>query len=256
MGNVNNCLSNPFEYEEIKLRPERNVVTNKTFNNFNSKNIYPRAYLYNKQKLDIINEEDIQETKSQLEKQPKDGSSLNKIKENNSLISTPKDIKLKENKFNSNFNNNFFKNNNQDVMILDNNVLFNSTRKSNNNQTNINNYNNNININGNNNEVSNNINNSHNNCDTNKLANSLDESDNLIVLEYNRPEGTKINENINNKNSILNQNINTYNNNDNLNDKDIKNQDNIKKIHNNICFNEIRKGNKINENENSSINIF
>ena len=96
MGNVNNCLSNPFEYEEIKIRPERNVVTDKTLNN-NNKNIPSRTYFYNKAKLDIINEEDIQETKSQVEKKPKDRSSLNQIKENNSLISTPKDIKLIEN---------------------------------------------------------------------------------------------------------------------------------------------------------------
>jgi hypothetical protein len=48
MGNVNNCLSNPFEYEEIRIRPEQNIITDKTLNNPNSKNLPTRYYLVKK----------------------------------------------------------------------------------------------------------------------------------------------------------------------------------------------------------------
>ena len=182
MGNVNNCLTNPFEYNEIKIRPEKNLVTDKTFNNYNNDQ---RNYFYNRQNLDIIKEEESQENISQLGKQPKDRSSFNQIRESDSFFTKPKDMKILEKKFNTTYTNNFRNNNNQDKMILDNKVLFNSTRKSNhsckNNEKNKENKNNII----------------SSDFETNKLINSQqDESDNLIVLEYNRPENLNINKNI------------------------------------------------------------
>ena len=97
MGNSNNCIANPLEYEEIKLRPEKNISKNKSFNYHNSKNIPSSYFLFHNPKLDIINEEDIQEQKSNFEKQPKDSSlrsSLIKKNDNSLVISTPKDIKI------------------------------------------------------------------------------------------------------------------------------------------------------------------
>ena len=246
MGNINNCLSNPFQYDGVTIIPNNKFSNNKSCVNRNN-NILRNNY-YNNQKLDIIHEEDIQETKTQLEKQPEDRqlrSSFNQMKINQ--ISSPNDIKKIENKFNSNFNNNLKKNNNQDVMIIDN-ILFNSTRKSNTNQKNIDNYK--FRINEKKNEQQNNIiiNNSDNNFESNKIINSEEESD-LIVLEYNRPEGKSINKSINN-------NINSYNNNEDLTPKDKQfnnNEHNLNienyNIYSNIRENLIKKDNNNNLDE-------
>ena len=74
MGNVNNCLSNPFEYDEVTIRPQQNVVTDKTFNNSNSNSFPSRQNLLNKRNLDIINEEEDQETYMNIDKTPKENS--------------------------------------------------------------------------------------------------------------------------------------------------------------------------------------
>ena len=223
MGNVNNCLSNPYEYEVIKIQPEKNFFTDKTFNNSNSKNISHKYYSYNKQNLDIINEEDIQETNSKYEKQPRDrylhyfyGPNI-------------------ENKYNINFNNNLKRNKIQGIKIRDNNILFNSIRKDNINQK------------------SNELNN--NNNETNKYITSLEESDNLIVLDYNKQEGA-------NNNSIKNYSNNEYltpkeKNMKNNNNTYVKNKNNLIQnlIQNNI--NQFKKENEniTKNNLNNNINI-
>ena len=250
MGNVNNCLSNPFENEEIRIRPEKNLATDKTFKNLKSRERY---YSNNKKNLDIINEEENQETKSQLEKIQKEqfNTPMNyKIKQKSSKLSNPKDIKILENKFNQNFNNNInLNNNNNDFKILDNNVLFNSTRKNDTSHKNKNNYNYKI----------NNDNNSENNLEPKKLINSEDESENLIVLDYNRPETTNINKNMN---TNINNTTSGYSNNDFTNNKEnkiynIDNNNNIEKNHginnlnlvnNKINSNNINDNNKNNKN--------
>ena len=244
MGNVNNCLSNPFQYDGITIMPNNKTSNNRSYNN---KNIYPRYNYNNKPKLDIIHEEDFQETKSQVEKQPKDGplrSSFNQIKTNS--ISSPNDIKKMENKFNTDFNKNIKKNNNQDIMVFDN-ILFNSTRKSNTNQKNIDNYK--FSINEKKNEVQNNlINNSENNFESNKLVNSSDESD-LIVLDYKTSEGKNTNKNTNNG----------YNNNDNNDDltpkeKHLTNIDNNTNTENYNIYNNIKDNFKKSLNKNIDVN--
>ena len=93
MGNANNCLSNPYEYEVIKIMPEKNIITDKTFNNFHSRNNPSKYYSYNRQNLDIINEEDIPETNSNNEKQPRDRYLHSSFNQN------------LENKYNENINN-------------------------------------------------------------------------------------------------------------------------------------------------------
>ena len=239
MGNVNNCLSNPYEYEVIQIRPEKNITTDKTFNNYNSKNISSKYYLYNPN-LDIINEEDIQETNSQNEKQPRDRYLYSSSSQNIS------------NKYNTNDNNSLRRNNIQGIKIRDNNILFNSNRKNNINENNDENYN--YNINEKNNELQINNNKSENNYETNKYITSLGESDNLIVLDYNKPEGTNNNQNIN-INNIKNYNNNddltpkekNMSNNNNVHRKDKDNliqnliQKNINQFNNNIPFKEIKK---------------
>ena len=248
MGNVNNCLSNPFEYEEITIRPQQNIITDKTVKNSKKKDFKSRSNLYNRQKLDIINEEEEQEPRMYIDKQ-KDSSMIsmnNSKRDNSSIISVPKDIKIMENKFNQKFNNDIKtnNNNNQNFMILDNNVLFNVTRKSNNSPKNLDNskYQNN---------KDNNINNSDNNFETNKLINSEEDSDNLIVLEYNKPESSNLNINVNN--------INGYSNSDNFisNDKQLNNIDNNINIENSNDFNSnrlLKNTYKTNSNDNLNRN--
>lgn len=280
MGNVNNCLSNAFEFDEITVKPQQNLVTDKSLRGAKSKDLQSRYYLFNKEKLEIIDEEDNPESNIFIDKKPKNltqRSIVNTIKEECSLIATPKDIKILENKFNSKFNNNLNSNynidnkinfnltnsdknnnvnnsninNNQNIMMLDN-VYFNSTRKSNPIQTN----NDMVRYNKDNNSIINSIdrlnknefkegavNSSNNNLESNKMMNSLEESSNLIVLEYNRPETPKNNNDIN-----LND-INGYNNNDgyfqNRNSKIYNNIDNNKnnnkKYELEICFNVVNE---------------
>ena len=268
MGNVNNCLSNAFENDEITVNPQQNIVTDKSLRDTKFKDLQSRYYLFNKQKLEIIDEENNPESNIFMDMKPKDRtqrSIVSTIREECSLMATPKDIKMLENKFNSKFNNKFnnnynndykincnhinsgqnnninnIKNNNlninniQNTMMIDN-VFFNSTRKSNSNQTNndMDRYNkdNNSIINSidrlNKNEFKEGaVNSSNNNLESNKMMNSLEESSNLIVLEYNRPETPKHNNDIN-----LND-INGYNNNDGY------FQNRNSKIYNNIDNNE------------------
>ena len=227
MGNVNNCLSNPFEYDGTIIRPQYQTSINRAFNSKNNK--ISRQSNYNNPKLDIIHEENIQETKSQTEKQPKDGPlrpSFNQISIN--PIKSPNDIKIIERQFNDNYNTNIKKNNIQDPM-----VIFNSTRKSYTNQKNMDNYKFSVNekINGPQN------NNSESNFESNKIINSSDESE-LIVLDYNKPKGKSLNSNINN-------NINGYNNN---NDELTPKEKQLNNIDNNINQENINIYNNIREN--------
>ena len=253
MGNVNNCFTNPFEYDEVTIRPQQNVITDKSFNNSNSNDYHSRQNIFNRRKLDIINEEEDQETNMNLDKTPKENSfpSIMISQKENTSITSPKDIKIMENKFTQKFNNNTMNdnnNNNQNVMKLDNNVLLNLTRKSNNSRRSLGNnkYDNNkekINLN-------NNMNNSENNFETNKLINSEDDSDNLIVLEYNKPEISSVNRNINVNN------INGYSNSDDFNYNDI-NLDNIDNNTNLETSNDFNREKLINNNykENNIDNI-
>ena len=241
MGNVNNCLTNAFENDEIRVKPKQNVFTDKSMSSAKIKDLQSRYYLFNKH-LEMIDEEDNPQSNIFKEKKPIDRtqrSIVSTSREEISLIATPKDIKILENKFNSKFNNNFNNNyksnfnnvntnsdknnninnlninNNQNMMMIDN-VFFNSTRKSNPTQSNseIYKYNtdNNI-INSserfNKNELKEGpVDSANNNLESNKMMNSEEGSSNLIVLEYNRPETPEVNKNLN-----LND-INGYNNND------------------------------------------
>jgi len=263
MGNVNACLSNAFENKEISFKPQQNIVTDKSLRGEKSKDLQPRYYLFNQPNLEIIDELDNPESNLFRDKKLKDctqRSIVSTIREECSLMATPKDIKMLEqnfnNKFNNKLNNNYNKdykincnnrnsdknnninniniNNNQNIMMIDN-VFFNSTRKSNptqakNDMYRYNNDNNNL-INSidrlNKNEFrEGSINSSKNNLESNKMISSQEESSNLIVVEYNRPESPKHNNDIN-----LN-NINGYNNNDGY------FQNHNSKIENNIDYNE------------------
>ena len=273
MGNVNNCLSNAFENEEITVKPQQNIVTDKSLRGAKSKDFQSRYYNFNKQNLEIIDEEDNPESNIFNERKPKDRtqrSIVSTIREECSLMPTPKEIKLIENKFinkfkddyknnsnninsdkNNNINDNLKIDSNQNMMMLDN-VYFNYTRKSNPNQTNnemyrYNNDNNNL-INPidrfNKNEFKEGaVNSSINNLESNKMMNSEEESSNLIVLEYNKPETPKVNNNIN-----LND-INGYNNNDgyfqNQNGNIINNIDNNENNNNMIDMNENNNKNEL-----------
>jgi len=278
MGNVNNCLSNAFENEEISVKPQQNIVTDKSLRGAKSKDLQSRYYYFNKQKLEIIDEEDNPESNIFADKKPKDRtqrSIVSTIREECSLMPTPKEIKVIENKFinklnndyknnsnninadkNNNINNNINTNinNNQNMMMIDN-VYFNYTRKSNPKQENNEMYR----YNKDNNSIINSIDNkndfkevavssSNNNMESNKMMNSEEESSNLIVLEYNRPETPKVNNNIN-----LN-NINGYNNNDgyyqNQNDHIINNIDNNESNNNNINYMKEHNKNELISNEN------
>ena len=288
MGNVNNCLSNAFENDEITVKPQQNIVTDKSLRGAKSKDLQSRYYYFNKQNLEIIDEEDNPESNIFIDRRPKDRtqrSIVSTIREECSLMPTPKDIKIIENKFinklnddyksncnninsdkNNNINNNFKIDSNQNMMMIDN-VYFNYTRKSNPNQANnemyrYNNDNNNNNIinpigNFNKNEFKEGaVSSSNNNLESNKMMNSEEESSNLIVLEYNRPETPKDNNNIN-----LN-NINGYNNNDGY----FQNQNgnianNIDNNENNKNMNDMKENNKnelmsYNTNNNNNIGNF
>jgi len=254
MGNANNGFTNIFDNEEQKVESQQNIVTKKSLRDENFKDAKSRNYLFNKQQLKIIDENDNPESNIFIDKKPKDRtqhSIVSTTKEDISLLATPKEIKILENKFNNKFNNNNNndyrinsekKNNNnldinniQNIMMIDN-VYFNSTRKSSPIRKNnvIYKYNNDNNSPFNlidkynkskpNDEA---MDSSEDNLDPNKVMNSNEESNNLIVLEYNNFETPKFNEDIN-----LN-NINGYNNNDNdryfqnCNSKKVNNIDSI-----------------------------
>ena len=258
MGNVNTCLSNAFEFQEIKVRPLHNIITNKSLLGTNSEGLSTKFNLFDKQNLENIEEEEKPKIKILSGKKPKDRN-INSITNliNEESITTPKNIKIIENNFNNNFNNKF-NNNDHDVMFLDNNVYFNSTRKSKSSQKSFEYYNsnkkeNNKNIYYNNdllknNEFKDNANIFSKNGESDRIINTEEDSSNLIVLEYNRPETPKNNyiHNINNvnyiddynqdlnedklnikENPIIKRNFNQYNNNDYIinNDINIKNND-------------------------------
>ena len=173
--------------------------------------------LINKNNLEIANQEIVYNS----EKKPNDNISnkiINNRNEKNeklSKMSNSNNINIIENQNITNFNNIRFNNG----IILDNNILFNSTRKSvpikkkfdkykysfNENKNSIdkfrNSYKNNV--------TKENVNFSENNFGSNKVVNSEEESDNLIVIDYNNNQ-----DNVKSENNININNINGYNNND------------------------------------------
>ena len=109
MGNINNCLINNIRFDEIKVKQGKNNEKDKQFKNKNPNNIIQRVDFNNENKLEEINEEKIMN---------KEKSNMRHTNEINVINNTNKNI---------NFNNIKFNNG----IIIDNNVLFNSTRKSN-----------------------------------------------------------------------------------------------------------------------------
>ena len=229
MGNINNCLINNVRFDEISSKLGKN---DKKDNQFNKKNDF-----------EIVNEENF----SHGEKSPNDNISnknLNNYNSNTSKAFPSNTVNFIENQNVTNFNNIKF----NKGIVLDNNVLFNSTRKSNPMKKSFGKYQNNtfkdnkISFEKNNNFLRNNItqenvNISENNYGSNKVINTEEESDNLIVIDYNNPQN-----NLNNGNDINVNNINGYNNNDGY-------INNIPKI------NEINNHNLINNLDNTNKNI-
>jgi hypothetical protein len=110
MGNVNNCLLNAFENEEITVKPQQNIVTDKSLRGAKSKDLQSRYYNFNKQNLEIIDEEDNPESNIFIERKPKDRtqrSIVSTIREECSLMPTPKEIKIIENKFINKYNDDY-----------------------------------------------------------------------------------------------------------------------------------------------------
>ena len=268
MENVNMRLSNNFKKEKIRINPQQNIITDKSLRDAKSKGLQSKYYLFNNPNLEITDNEDNLNSNIFLEKEPKNYIHLPIVsskREECSLMTSPKDLKILENKFNNKFKNNFkndYKNrnnknsgkknnnnnlninSNQNNMMIDN-VFFNSTRKSNPIQLNneIYRYNNNNIINSidrfnNNGFKEGAVNSSNNNLESNKIMDSEEESKNLIALEYNRPEAHKVN----NKTNL--DDINQYNNNDGYfqNSKIINNINNNK---NNINYINERKKNEL-----------
>ena len=254
MGNINNCLINNIRFDEIKVKQGKNNEKDKQFKNKNPNNIIQRVDFNNENKLEEINEE---------KNMNKEKSNLRHTNEINVINNTNKNI---------NFNNIKFNNG----IIIDNNVLFNSTRKSNHMKKKFETYQPKINNfaylvknkNNKNNIPQDNINMSENNLTSNKVVNTEEDSDNLIVIDYNSNL-----EKINNENNNLNVNsINGYNNNDGfinnikklneINDEKkvdniinnlIDKNKNLIQIDNNITFNQnynINSPNKESENKN------
>ena len=216
MGIANNCLLKNIKFDEISMKPANNIRKNDELNNSNFNNNKKIDYV-NKNNLEIANQEIVYNS----EKKPNDNISdkiiNNRNEKNEKLIkmSNSNNINIIENQNITNFNNIRFNNG----IILDNNILFNSTRKSvpikkkfdkykysfNENKNSIdkfrNSYKNNV--------TKENVNFSENNFGSNKIVNSEEESDNLIVIDYNNNQ-----DNIKSENNININNINGYNNND------------------------------------------
>ena len=207
MGNVNNCLINNVRFDEINIKSDKNSDKDKQFNNSIIDKMNKRNILDNKYKFETVNEERI----FQKEKYPNDNISKINYKENNrnSLkISPSNSININENQNIINFNNIRFNNG----ILLDNNILFNSTRKSNPIKKSFEKYSFNDNkssVEKKNNATQDNFNFSDNNYGSNKVINTEEESDNLIVLDYNTQK-----DKLNNENKINVNDINGYNNND------------------------------------------
>ena len=224
MGNINNCLINNVKFDEINIKSNKNKKTDEQINNSNANQVNDLA---NKFKFEEVIEEKINNDIS--------NSNFTENKKNILKISPSNGFNFNENKNNINFNNVRYSNG----IIIDNNILFNSTRKSfptrksfekSQNRKSFEKYNN---------FTQGNVNISENNYGSNKVINTEEESDNLIILDYNNPKSNFNNENIN-----LN-NINGYNNNDGY----IKNIQNENKLNP-----EIKQTNIIN-NFNSNNNI-
>ena len=213
MGNVNNCLINNVRFDEINIKPDKNNEKENQNNITNINKVNKANYFNNKFKFETVNEENI----NQNEKIPNDNITKITLKQdkNNILkISPPNTININENQNNINFNNVRYSNNG---ILLDNNVLFNSVRKSHHSRKSYekNSFNENKNsIEKKNLEIKDNFtqdnfNFSENNFGSNKIMNTEEESDNLIILDYNIQK-----EKMNAQNNINVNNINGYNNND------------------------------------------
>ena len=192
MGNVNNCLINNIKFDEINVKSNTSDEKNKQINNSNTNQ---GNYLSNKYKFETVKEEKVNNNIL--------NSDFPENKKNILKISPSNGFNLGENKNNINFNNVRYSNG----IIIDNNVLFNSTRKSFGSRKSFEKSQNRKTFEKNN-FTQENVNISENNYGSNKVINTEEESDNLIVLDYNSPKTNSNNENIN-----LN-NINGYNNND------------------------------------------
>ena len=192
MGNVNNCLINNIKFDEINVKSNTSDEKNKQINNSNTNQ---GNYLSNKYKFETVKEEKVNNNIL--------NSDFPENKKNILKISPSNGFNLGENKNNINFNNVRYSNG----IIIDNNVLFNSTRKSFGSRKSFEKSQNRKTFEKNT-FTQENVNISENNYGSNKVINTEEESDNLIVLDYNSPKTNSNNENIN-----LN-NINGYNNND------------------------------------------
>ena len=192
MGNVNNCLINNIKFDEINVKSNTSDEKNKQINNSNTNQ---GNYLSNKYKFETVKEEKVNNNIL--------NSDFPENKKNILKICPSNGFNLGENKNNINFNNVRYSNG----IIIDNNVLFNSTRKSFGSRKSFEKSQNRKTFEKNT-FTQENVNISENNYGSNKVINTEEESDNLIVLDYNSPKTNSNNENIN-----LN-NINGYNNND------------------------------------------
>ena len=212
MGNVNNCLINNVRFDEINIKPDKNNENENQNNISNINKVNKVNYFNNKFKFETVKEENINKN----EKIPNDSISKISFKQdkNNILkISPPNSIKINDNQNNINFNNVRYSNG----ILLDNNVLFNSVRKSHHSRKSYekNSFNENKNsIEKKNLEIKDNFtqdnfNFSENNFGSNKIMNTEEESDNLIILDYNIQK-----DKLNVQNNINVNNINGYNNND------------------------------------------
>ena len=115
MGNVNNCLINNIKFDEINVKSNTSDEKNKQINNSNTNQ---GNYISNKYKYETVKEEKFNNNIL--------NSDFPENKKNILKISPSNGFNLGENKNNINFNNVRYSNG----IIIDNNVLFNSTRKS------------------------------------------------------------------------------------------------------------------------------
>ena len=249
MGIANNCLLKNIKFDEISMKPAQNVRKNNEFNNSNFNNNIKVNDFINNNKFEIEN----QGCAFNYEKNPDDNFSNKNInnkdenKEKLLKMTNANNINIIENQNITNFNNIRFNNG----IILNENILFNSTRKSVPIKKKFEKYKYNFNDNKNSNVkfrnsfksniTKENANLSENNFGSNKVMNSEEESDNLIVIDYNNNQ-----DNMKFENNININNINGYNNDDGF----IKN---IKKI--NEVNDETKKENIIDTFDNNNKNL-
>ena len=115
MGNINNCLINNVKFDEINIKSNKNKKTDEQINNSNANQVNDLA---NKFQFEEVIEEKINNDIS--------NSNFTENKKNILKISPSNGFNFNENKNNINFNNVRYSNG----IIIDNNILFNSTRKS------------------------------------------------------------------------------------------------------------------------------